>query len=145
VIAHDGARAAGSRPALLRWFVHLLLVFSTVVSLVLEPVLALHVIAGLIFVGLVAVHLVQRRRASVRLLLRLRRLKGVRRRVDRLAVADAILFLLTAAMLASGLWDLAIGHPTRIRWHAITGVALTACLVVHTLRRRSRLRRSQIR
>jgi hypothetical protein len=48
-------------------------------------------------------------------------------------------------MLASGLRDWLAGHPTRIRWHAITGVALTALLAVHTARRRSRLRRSEVR
>lgn len=44
-------------------------------------------------------------------------------------------------MLVSGFWDWFAGHPTKIRWHAITGVVLP----VHTARRRSRLRRSRVR
>ena len=51
----------------------------------------------------------------------------------------------TIGMLASGLWDWAAGHPTRIRWHALTGVGLAVYLLVHTLRRRARMRRSLIR
>ncbi len=145
VTALQAARPAGSRSALLRWSVHLLLITNAVASLVLEPILTLHVIVGLLFVGFVVVHLVQRRKTSAKLLRRLVHLRGLNRRPGRLAVADALLFVLTAGMLASGLWDLAIGHPTRIRWHAITGVILIAYLVVHTLRRRTRLRRSQVR
>jgi hypothetical protein len=48
-------------------------------------------------------------------------------------------------MLASGFWDWSAGHPTRIRWHAISGIVLTVLLAVHTVRRRSRLRRSKVR
>jgi hypothetical protein len=47
-------------------------------------------------------------------------------------------------MLLSGFIDLGIGHPTRIRWHAISGVALAIWLVAHTLRRRARLRNSHV-
>jgi hypothetical protein len=63
----------------------------------------------------------------------------------RLAMADAVLTALTVVMLASGLWDWVDGHPTRIRWHAITGVLLAGFLGVHTLRRSSRLRASTLR
>lgn len=122
-----------------------MLIASAVVSLALEPILTLHVIVGLIFVGLVIVHLAQRRRTSAKLLRRLTKVRGLHRRPGRLAVADALLFVVTAGMLASGLWDLAIGHPTRIRWHALTGVVLVCYLAVHTIRRRTRLRRSQVR
>ena len=52
---------------------------------------------------------------------------------------------LTAVLLASGLYDWIAGHPTRIRWHALTGVALAGLLLVHTLRRRRRLYRSSVR
>jgi hypothetical protein len=48
-------------------------------------------------------------------------------------------------MLVSGLWDWYAGHPARIRWHALTGVALAVVIVIHAARRRSRLRRSNIR
>ena len=100
----------------------------------------------LAFAVLAVAHLVQRRRVSARLLARLSRpgrtLAGP---AGRLALADALLAALAAGMLASGFWDWLAGHPTRIRWHAITGVALTVLLVVHTARRRSRLRRSKVR
>jgi hypothetical protein len=145
VTAIDAARPAGSRSVSLRWSVHLFLIASAVISLVLEPILTLHVIVGLMFVGFVVVHLVQRRKTSAKLLRRLTNRRGLIRRPGRLAIADALLFVVTAGMLASGLWDWAIGHPTRIRWHAVTGVLLVAYLVVHTLRRRTRLRRSQVR
>lgn len=133
--------------ALARWLVHLGLVGTTIVSLVFEPlILAIHIAVGLAFTVLAVAHLVQRRRVSARLLARLSRpgrtLAGP---AGRLALADALLAALAAGMLASGFWDWLAGHPTRIRWHAITGVALTVLLVVHTARRRSRLRRSKVR
>ena len=61
-------------------------------------------------------------RVSARLLARLSRpgrtLAGP---AGRLALADALLAAMTAGMLASGFWDWSAGHPTRIRWHAISG------------------------
>jgi hypothetical protein len=59
-------------------------------------------------------------------------------------LADALLAVLTIAMLVSGFWDWSIGHPTRIRWHAVTGVVLAGLLLVHTIGRRSRLRSSNV-
>ena len=60
-------------------------------------------------------------------------------------MADLVLAALTTAMLASGLWDWLASHPTTIRWHALTGVALVLLVAVHTARRRSRLRSSRVR
>lgn len=128
-----------------RWLVHVALIATVTVSLVLEPLLTLHIALGCAFVGLVVVHLVQRRRVSTALARRLRRIPGWGAAAGRLALADAALAVLTAAMFASGLYDWLAGHPTRIRWHALTGVALAGFLVVHTLRRRRRLRRSSVR
>jgi hypothetical protein len=145
VTAATAPPRARRRSAQLRWLVHLLLIATAIGSLVVEPVLTLHVIVGLIFVAVVAVHLMQRRNTSVQLLGRLTRLDRLHRRAGRLAVADTALLLITIGMLASGLWDWAAGHPTRIRWHAITGVGLAVYLLAHTLRRRARMRRSQIR
>lgn len=145
VTAIGTAPSAESRGPLLRWLVHLLLIASALVSVVLEPILTVHIIVGLMFVGFVVVHLLQRRRTSAKLLHRLTRLRGLHRRSGRLALADALLFVVTAGMLVSGLWDFAMGHPTRIRWHAVTGVILVAYLIIHTLRRRTRLRRSHVR
>jgi hypothetical protein len=103
------------------------------------------VVLGLAFVGLVVVHLLQRRQVSMALVRRLPRLAGWGGGSGRLALADALLVALTAVMLASGLYDWIAGHPTRIRWHALSGVALAGFLLVHTLRRRRRLHRSSVR
>lgn len=128
-----------------RWLVHFLLLASATASLALEPVLTLHVIFGLFFVAFVTVHLAQRRRISISLLRRLGRRGRLTNKPGRLAMADLVLAALTTAMLASGLWDWLASHPTTIRWHALTGVALALLVAVHTARRRSRLRSSRVR
>ena len=137
---------AGARRVLFRWLVHLGLIGTLIVSLVLEPlVLAIHIAAGLTFTVLAGLHLAQRRRVSARLLARLTRVRILARPSGRLALGDLLLAVITAGMLVSGFWDWFAGHPTRIRWHAITGVALAILLAAHTIRRRSRLRRSAVR
>ncbi len=128
-----------------RWWVHLGLIASATTSLVFEPVLTLHIVLGLGFVGLVALHLVQRRRVSARLAARLLRIRTILRPAGRMALADLLLAGLAVAMLVSGCWDWALGHPTKVRWHALTGVLLAVFLLVHTLRRRTRLRTSKVR
>jgi hypothetical protein len=138
-------RTALSRRSVLRWIVHVTLIGSAITSLVLEPVLSLHVAFGLLFVLLVGVHLAQRRRISKRLALRLLKIQKLLAPPGRLALADGFLFIMTMAMLISGFWDLWAPHHTKIRWHAITGVVLTIYLAVHTVRRWRRLRFSQIR
>jgi hypothetical protein len=125
--------------------VHVALMGTALVSLLLEPVLILHVVIGLVFVLLVACHLIQRRRISKRLAVRLLRVRSLLLPGGRLALADGFLFIITTAMLVSGFWDLWAPHRTKIRWHAITGIVLTVYLVVHTWRRRRKLRVSQIR
>lgn len=133
-----------TRIALSRWLIHLGLILTAIVSLALEFVIAVHIIVGLIFVVFVGVHLAQRRRVSMNLIRRLPRITKWAQRSGRMAVSDTLLLTLTLGMLASGFVDLAIGHPTRLRWHAITGVVLAIWLVVHTLRRRTRLKKSSI-
>ncbi len=118
---------------------------SVVISLCFEFVLTVHIVVGLVFVALVLCHLVQRRKISGKLARRLTRFTSAQAKLARMAISDALLLALTLAMLASGFVDVAIGHPTKVRWHAILGVALTVYLVVHTLRRRKRLRSSAIR
>lgn len=134
-----------SRAGLSRWWVHVGLIATAVVSLIFEPVLSLHILVGLLFVVLVVAHLGQRRRVSVALLAGLAHPTRWRRAVGRLALADVLLTAITVAMLASGLWDWLSGHPTKLRWHAITGVVLTGLLIIHTVRRRARLRHSRVR
>jgi hypothetical protein len=129
----------------LRWLVHLGLLATISVSLAFEPVIAVHVVVGLAFVGLVLAHVFQRRKTSANLARRLVRPRSLGSRAGRLALADAALMAVSAMMLASGFWDLFAGQPTKIRWHAITGVLLAVMTAVHTLRRRSRLRASNVR
>ena len=145
--SHSGQAARdGAKRALLRWLVHLGLIATVVVSLVFEPlVLTIHIAVGLVFTGLVGAHLAQRRRVSARLLSRLARVRALTRPAGRLALADALLAAVSTGMLISGFWDWFAGHPTKIRWHAITGVVLAILLLVHTVRRWSRLRRSKVR
>jgi hypothetical protein len=138
-------RTAQSRRSALRWLVHVTLIASAITSLVLEPVLTLHVAFGLLFVLFVGIHLAQRRRISKRLALRLLKIQKLLVPASRMALADGFLFIITMAMLVSGFWDLWAPHHTKIRWHAITGVVLTIYLVVHSVRRWKRLRFSQIR
>jgi Flp pilus assembly protein TadB len=118
---------------------------SVVVSLCFEFVLTVHIVVGLVFVAFVVGHLVQRRRISTKLLRRLKKFTTAQPKLGRMAASDALLGVLTVAMLVSGFVDVALGHPTQIRWHALLGVALTVYLVVHTLRRRARLKSSAIR
>jgi hypothetical protein len=142
---NSSERSTRTRRTLLRWLVHVSLIGSVILSLVLEPVLTLHVVFGVVFVLLVACRLVQRRRISKRLAVRLLKVRSYLLPGSRLALADGFLLIITSAMLISGFWDLWAPHHTKIRWHAITGVLLTVFLVVHTLRRWRRLRFSQIR
>jgi hypothetical protein len=118
---------------------------SLIISLSFEFILTVHIVVGLLFVVLVVCHLVQRRKISAKLVRRLTQFTTARSHLAWMAIADALLALLTLGMLASVIVDVALGHPTQIRWHALLGVALTIYLVVHTLRRRARLKSSAIR
>ena len=140
-VSSSSERAAGRR-----WWVHLGLMISGVVSMLFEPmVLLIHIVVGLAFAALVAMHVTQRRHVSARLLRQFRRIRTLHRPRGRLAIADAALAALTVGMLVSGFWDWYAGHPTQTRWHALTGFVLIAFLVVHTLNRQNRLRSSHIR
>jgi dolichyl-phosphate-mannose--protein O-mannosyl transferase len=118
---------------------------TAITSLVLEPLLALHVGLGFVFIFLVGCHLDQRRRISRRLASQLLRIRRILLPKGRTALVDGTLLTLTMAMLFSGFWDLLADHHTKFRWHAITGVVLTIFLVTHTAKRWKRLRVSQIR
>jgi hypothetical protein len=107
--------------------------------------LTLHVIVGLAFVAFVVAHLVQRRRTSHRLLRQLVSVRLLLRQRGRLAVVDLVLALLTLGMFASGLWDWSLGHPTRIRYHALLGIGLAIVLMTHSFTRWKRMRTSRVR
>lgn len=127
-----------------RWMVHLTLIATAVVSLILEPRQQMHILLGLIFSIFVIVHILQRKKISRALTRQFRQLRTIWKSFGRMALADFLLLFLTLGMLASGFYDWWLGHPTKIRWHAIFGVFLTIHLLVHSLRRRGRLRTSRI-
>lgn len=131
-------------PVVARHRVHLGLIVTVTISLWFEPMLTIHIVVGLAFIGFCVVHLGQRRRISLNLLDRLRYPLTLHRAQGRFALADVLLAALTLVLLGTGLWDWLSGEPTRTRWHAISGVILSCFLVVHTVRRRSRLRRSRV-
>jgi hypothetical protein len=142
-----------ARRSLSRWAVHLGLLCSAAAALgtldLLHVRIAIHTDVGLVFVGLVVVHLAQRRRTLVRMATRARSLAG---RGIRLAVSDLLLLFITVNVLVSGVLDWNRGVPIQLplpgpfgRWHAISAVALVVYLAVHVWRRRKRLRRSTIR
>ena len=154
------ARASG-RPrtawrARSRWAVHLGLLCSAAAALgtlqLLHVRVALHTDVGLVFVGLVVVHLAQRRRTLARMANQIVRARTFVERRIRLAVSDVLLFVITVNVLVSGIVDWSRGTPTQLplpkpfyRWHLDSGIVLVVYLAVHVLRRRKRLRRSTIR
>ena len=144
------------RGARSRFAVHLGLLFSIVASIgtlqLLHVRIAYHTVVGLVFVGLVVVHLVQRRRTVARMATRLVRARTFGERTIRLAVSDLILLFITLNVLLSGILDWSRGEPIQLplpppfyRWHLDSGLALVIYLAVHVWHRRKRFRRSTIR
>ena len=135
------SRRIAGRP-LRRWLTDIVLLALGVISLAFEPFsIAVHSIIGLAFVGLVGPHLWGRRRwiAATVAGLRERRRMGLRRRWS--LTQAAVLLALALIVTASGLWDW-LGVPTRIRYHAISGVLLIGVTGWHAwTRRRSLVRR----
>jgi len=158
-----GETAAGHRRAAAlarsRWTVHLALLITITAALLplllfgVSPRVTVHVVIACVFLGLVAVHLTQRRHMLRRLIARLG-VAGSRMTGRRLAVSDAIFAFLAANVLASGIYDLVTGRNTRmplpgvrlfIGWHSLSSVLFLGYLITHVIRRRGRLRRSRIR
>jgi hypothetical protein len=136
--------------------VHLGLLLSAAAALgtlqLLHVRQAYHTVVGLAFVGLVVVHLVQRRRTIARMATQFVRARTFVQRRIRLAVSDLVLLFITANVLVSGVVDWGRGEPTQLplpppfqRWHLTSSIALVVYLVVHVWRRRKRLWRSTIR
>jgi hypothetical protein len=140
-----------------RWAVHVGLLLSAAAALgtlqFLHVRQAYHTVAGLVFVGLVVIHLAQRRRTIARMATQIVRAKSFVERRIRMAVSDLVLFFLTANVLVSGVVDWSRGAPTQLpllpapfyRWHLTSSVALVIYIIVHVSRRRRRLWRSTIR
>jgi hypothetical protein len=143
-----------------RFAVHLVLLATFAASLATVTVMTEgwpHLVLGSAFVGLVLIHVAQRRHTVARLLGNLGRPLTWLKRRGRLAWSDLILAVLTINVLVSGSDDLATGNqvilqprdwgiPFRdIGWHVSAALLLTAYLVVHVARRWGRIRRSVIR
>ncbi len=122
-----------------RWLVDFTLLTAIVTSVLFEPLsIAIHSIVGLVFMALAGPHLWDRRRwISVTLSQLRRRRKLPSPRGWKLAQAS-LLLVLVAAVTLSGLWDW-LGVPTKIRYHAITGVILIVIAARHTWSRRRSL------
>jgi hypothetical protein len=143
-----------------RFVVHLVLLATFAASLATVTAMTEgwpHLAIGSAFVGLVIIHIAQRRHTVARLLGNLGRPRTWFRRRGRLAWSDLILALLTLNVLVSGASDLATGnqvilHPRSagipfrdIGWHVSAALLLLAYLCVHMARRWGRIRRSVIR
>lgn len=143
-----------------RFLVHLVLLATFAASLATVTAMTEgwpHLVIGSAFVGLVVIHVVQRRHTVARLLGNLRRPASWLQRRGRLAWSDVMLSVLTVNVLVSGTFDLATGHqvilqprsvgiPFRdIGWHVSAALLLLAYLCVHVARRWGRIRRSVIR
>jgi len=139
-----------------RFAVHLGLLCSAAAALgtldLLHVRVALHTDVGLVFVGLVVVHLAQRRRTLARMATQIVRARTFVERRIRLAVSDLLLLIITLNLLVSGILDWSRGAPIQLplpkpfyRWHLDSGLVLVVYLAVHIWRRRKRLWRSTIR
>jgi hypothetical protein len=140
--------------------VHLALLTTFAVSLATVTAMTEgwpHLVIGSAFVGLVVIHVAQRRHTAARLLGNLGRPLTWLKRRGRLAWSDLILALLTLNVLVSGTYDLATrnqvilhsrsaGIPFRdIGWHVSAALLLLAYLCAHVVRRWGRIRHSAIR
>jgi hypothetical protein len=141
-----------------RWYVHLVLLASLAGSLIslifLSHSITVHVVIGVLFMVMMLLHLLQRRRAIAGLF---KRFIGVRTRTrvtTRLAVSDIILELLALNVLVSGTIDIVRHQATRLtlaglppgldQWHKLAAIVFVLYAVVHIIRRRKKLRHSQI-
>jgi hypothetical protein len=145
----------GTRHVWGRGFVHLGLLLTAAGALGTLTILyirnAIHADIGFVFVGLVVVHLVQRRRTVVRMISQLARVRSYAERRLRLAGSDLVLAFITLNVLVSGVLDWNRGQPIQLplprpfdRWHFLSGVVLVLYLIFHVWHRRKRLRRSTI-
>jgi hypothetical protein len=139
-----------------RWLVHLALLASVAAAIatlqLLHVRVAYHAVVGLVFGGLVVIHLIQRRHRIARMVARLGRARPRIERELRLLASDTILALLTLNVVISGIVDWNRGTQTKLplpdpfgRWHGMSSIVLVVYLIVHVSRRWRRIRRSTIR
>jgi hypothetical protein len=150
------ARSRNTWRSTTRWLVHLGLLVSVAAALGTLQLLhirnAIHAVVGLVFAGLVVIHLAQRRYRIARMLTPLMRVRSRVERELRLLASDAVLALITINVVVSGILDWGRGEPLLLslpqpldRWHLTSSAVLVLYLVVHVSRRWKRLRRSTIR
>jgi len=137
-----------------RLFVHLALMAAFGIALYglydNHGSLTLHIAFGASFFALVVFHLLQRRKTVRRLVASLLRATTWVKPRGRLAWSDAALIFLTLNVLVSGTVDLVTGNKTplpvvSISWHVLSSLLLLGYLIVHVVRRRSRLSHSHVR
>src|SRR3984885_5571451 len=101
-----------------RGLVHLGLLLTIVGALATLAILyirnAIHADIGLVFVGLVVVHLLQRRRTVARMVSQLARARSFVERRIRLAGSDLLLAFITLNVFASGVLDWSRGEPIQL-------------------------------
>jgi hypothetical protein len=114
----------------------MLLIAGGVISLLFEPVaIAIHSMAGLIFVGTVGPHLWNRRAWILAAAGRVRRRRRMPPKMRWGALQALLLAALVIIVTVSGLWDW-LAVPTRTRWHALSSVVLIAVVCWHAWTRR---------
>jgi hypothetical protein len=139
-----------------RWLVHLGLLASVAGAFATLQLLhirnAIHADVGLVFAGLVIVHLAQRRHRIARMFAQLIHLRPQVERELRLLASDAILTFITINVVVSGILDWGRGEPLLLplppplqRWHLTSSAVLVVYLAVHVTRRWKRIRRSTVR
>jgi hypothetical protein len=154
--AERSARSGTAWRSRSRWLVHIgLLAFAAAALGTLQLLHirnAIHADVGLVFAGLIVVHLAQRRHRLARMLAQLRRFRPHVGHELRLLASDTILALITLNVVVSGILDWGRGTPMVLpfprpfdRWHLLSSVVLVVYLIVHVSRRWKRLRRSTIR
>jgi hypothetical protein len=156
--SHNIASTGGERR---RWYVHLALFVTLAGSLLtlitLSHSITLHVIFGVLFMVVLLLHFIQRRRTIKTLFKRLIGVQPRTRATTRLAISDLILELLVLNVLVSGIVDGVEHHATQFpfatelglppglsQWHKLAAIVLVIYAIVHFMRRRKRLRRSHI-
>jgi hypothetical protein len=128
-----------------RWLIDILLIAGGVVSVIVEPLsIAVHSVAGLVFVGTVGPHLWHRRRWIAGVLTRLRRPGRLPAALRWSVSQSSLLFVLVVVVTVSGLYDW-LDARTRIRWHAISSVILIVVVARHAWTRRQWLLRRRSR
>ena len=126
-----------------RWIVYFFMYWTAAISIAFQRQLTIHEFVGFAFVPFVVAHLLQRWEQFKGLLRQLLKVKKILATIYRKALNDLALVILTLGMLVSGIWDWRLGHPTRVRWHAIFGVLLLIDLLVHAFRRRRKIIRNR--